>query len=129
MLIEMKRLAVFLALVASAAFANDFDDRWYTTPGEWVVRGYLEPPWWYDICPSYVNKCASFMAQATSNKPLCVRYEDPFIRKDGRIIPSKVTEVGTFGEPGWSWTFETTELFTGLFEFHVKTIDMCPRVV
>jgi hypothetical protein len=43
------------------------------------------------------------MAQATSNKPLCVRYAAPFITKDGRIIPSKVTEVGTFGEPGWSW--------------------------
>ena len=112
--------------------AHDFDMRWYYTPGEWVVPGFLDAgSFFLRDCdkPNKANfKCSSVIMRVEWREPQCFKFEDPFITKDGRVIPGKVTETGMFGEPGWTWEFETTELFTGAFEWHVKTVDVCPRV-
>jgi hypothetical protein len=102
---------------------------WYTTPGEWAVPYVVEggPPF-TEFCLK-ATTCHSFMAQVWAhNRTWCFRYLDPKVIHNGREIPGHVTEVGTPGEPGWRWTFQTDEIFTGPFIWKVTTIDVCPKV-
>lgn len=127
----MKLIAIATAILFAAllfavpALANDFDMRWYDTPGDWVVPGHIDPLYPND-CRLAV-KCYGLMFEVKWNEPACFRYEDVFVTRGGRTVPATITETGTRGEPGWVWTFGT-EPFDGNFEFHVKTIDLCPKV-
>lgn len=123
----MKKFVLLCLLIASPAFANDMDMRWFTTPGDWVVPGFIEPsPHFAESC-RLADKCVGVEFQAKWNEPSCFRYEDVFITKDGKVVPATVTETGTPGQPGWIWTYDS-EPFEGNFEFHIKTIDVCPKV-
>jgi hypothetical protein len=122
----MKKLALLCLLIALPAFANDFDMRWYTAPGEWVVPGFIDPPLYPDNC-GLADRCYGLMFEVKWNEPTCFRYEDVFVTRGGQTVPATVTEIGVRGEPGWVWTFGT-EPFAGAFEFHVKTINVCPKV-
>lgn len=124
----MKRFAVFCLCLASPAFAGDFDMRWFDTPGEWLVQGYVPPPFFPDC--SAANWCASVAVEVRFNERMpCIRYEDVYVLRNGKRVPDAVEEDGVRGEVGWTWRFRTTgQLWAGPFQFHVKTVDVCPKV-
>ena len=139
----MKRLVFGLMLLASPALAQQvgmFEGQWkslqaqswYDTPGKWVVPDVIYPaPNFCNPPPSASGWCAVLAAQVfhrDSSRLDCLRYENPHVTHEGRIIAGIVEETGMPGEPGWTWLFRTTEFFSGAFEWHVTTIDVCPKV-
>jgi hypothetical protein len=125
----MRTVAILLASVVCASAQLPPVDSWWNTPGEWIVPSEVPVGWtpFQDQCRK-ATTCTSFMAQVYMKVPTCLRFLDPKVIKDGREIPGHISETGTPGEPGWQWTFQPDEFFTGSFIWKVKTIDVCPKV-
>jgi hypothetical protein len=99
----------------------DANTLWVNTPGEWMFQEYIRP---FDLSTLPANAVYHpFVMHAWWDRPTCIRYSDPFVLKDGRIIRGVVEQGGTPGEPGWSWMFYVTEYVDGPIEVHVTTTD------
>ena len=92
---------------------------WTNTVGEWVEKYTI--PDHRNLFPKMTGFYTAFMAQAVWHIPTCLRYFNPQLLKDGRIIASIVEEEGTPGEPGWVWKFFVTEEVLGDVEWRVET--------
>ena len=118
---------IALALLCSTAAAQDaFKDAlkdkstwgaWATVPGEHIVDGYVAEDTFNDR-PADEAKY-SFVAKAIGSHCL---YENAFVTKDGRQIPYEITGNYDMATKKYTWEFRTTELFTGQFQFHVRTV-------
>lgn len=121
--------ALIAAVVLFAAVKTVFGANWewLTIPGEWQEQYEVKPSPF--MCPpDAATTCTSFLAQVIVSKPTCLRYHSPKVFHNGREISGHATETGVPGEAGWQWSFQTDELFTGPFEWHVTTVDVCPKV-
>lgn len=96
---------------------------WETTPGHWEQRYVIPRNWPCTDCYFHT----SFMATVYWDRPTCIRYQNPELLKDGRVIASVVEQEGTPGEPGWVWRFYVTEPVEGDVTWKVETTD-CPKV-
>lgn len=100
---------------------------WVDTPGEYVFQENISEMGWCRARQD-AGECTFMTISILHNIPTCIRYLNPHVIKDGHEIPSHVDETGTPGEPGWSWSFQTDEIFYGAFEWRITVIDVCPKV-
>lgn len=97
---------------------SHFIGSWEMTAGRWEKT--IEIP--------YCGPCISLSMEVRWNVPTCLRYRNPEVLKDGRLIAGIIEEEGTPGEPGWVWYFYLTEPVEGSVTWKIETIDVCQKV-